>query len=245
MDNQTNKLKFFISTSHACNYIDNREATSLFADPVFPKNKSLYTALVANGFRRSGEHLYQPYCLNCSECVPIRIPVNEFTFNRNQKRTWNKNQDITINIVAAEYYQEHFELYKKYLNMRHPGGGMDNPSKDEYTNFLWSAWSETQLFEFRLDNKLIAVAVVDELEGAFSAVYTFFDPDMPKRSLGKYAILYLIKHTIKLNYSWLYLGYWIADCDKMKYKIEYQPVECFINEKWKKFSILNFAATQN
>ena len=245
MDNQTNKLKFFISPSHACNYLDDKEATSLFADPVFPKNKSLYTALVTNGFRRSGEHLYQPYCLGCSECVPIRIPVNEFKLNRNQKRTWKKNEDIKVNIIPAEFVQEHFELYKKYLEMRHRGGGMDNPSKEDYTNFLWSSWSETQLFEFRLDNKLIAVAVVDELEGAFSAVYTFFDPDLQKRSLGKYAILYLIKHTLKLNYSWLYLGYWIAGCDKMKYKIEYQPVECFINEKWKKFSTLDFAANEN
>lgn len=245
MDNQTNKLKFFISPSHACNYLDNREATSLFADPVFPKNKSLYTALVTNGFRRSGEHLYQPYCVACSECIPIRIPVNDFKFNRNHKRVWNKNQDLKIDILPAEYDEEHFDLYKRYLASRHAGGGMDNPEKSDYVNFLWSSWSETQLFEFRLDNKLIAVAVVDELEGAFSAVYTFFDPEYHKRSLGKFAILYLIKHTLKLNYSWLYLGYWIADCDKMKYKIEYQPVECFINEKWKKFSTLDFAATEN
>lgn len=245
MDNQSNKLKFFISPSHTCNYLSDREATSLFADPLFPKNKSLYTALVTNGFRRSGEHLYQPYCVDCSECIPIRIPVDEFRFSRNHKRTWKKNRDISVNIIAAEFHQEHFELYKKYLSQRHPGGGMDNPEKADYINFLWSSWSETQLFEFRLDKKLIAVAVVDELEGALSAVYTFFDPDEQKRSPGKYTILYLIRHTLKLNYSWLYLGYWIAECDKMKYKIEYQPVECFIHEKWKKFSTLDFAANEN
>ena len=245
MDNQTSQLKFFISPSHACSYLEDRQATSLFADPVFPKNKSLYTALVTNGFRRSGEHLYQPYCVDCSECVPIRVPARDFTFNRNQKRVWKKNQDVTVSIVPAEFHQDHFDLYKKYLSSRHPGGGMDNPTEDDYINFLWSSWSETQLFEFRFNDKLIAVAVVDELEGAFSAVYTFFDPDEHKRSPGKYAILYLIKHTIKFNYSWVYLGYWIAGCNKMKYKIEYQPVECFINEKWKKFSTLNFAGNEN
>jgi len=245
VDNQSKKLHFFISPAHACNYLDNCEATSLFADPVFPKNKTLYSALVANGFRRSGEHLYKPYCSECSECIPIRIPVNDFKFRRNQKRTWKNNQDLNIEIVNTEFKEEHFQLYKKYLSMRHPGGGMDNPGENDYKNFLWSSWSETRLFEFRLEQKLIAVAVVDQLEDALSAVYTFFDPDLQQRSPGKYAILHLIEHTRQRGYSWLYLGYWIANCNKMKYKIEYQPVECFINEKWKKFSTLDFAAAQN
>ena len=60
MDHQEHKLRFYITSPHSCNYLDSRDATSLFADPLFPKNKSLYSALVANGFRRSGEHLYRP-----------------------------------------------------------------------------------------------------------------------------------------------------------------------------------------
>ena len=243
MDNQSQKLRFFITSPHSCNYLDNREATSLFADPIFPKNKALYSTLVANGFRRSGEHLYQPYCSECSECIPVRLPVNEFKPRRNQKRTWKNNQDLSVKQLTAEFNEEHFQLYKKYLSMRHPDGGMDNPSRDDYKNFLWSPWSETCLFEFKLGKKLIAVAVVDQLENAFSAVYTFFDPDSQQRSPGKYAILYLIEQTRQKDYSWLYLGYWIAGCDKMKYKIEYRPVECFISDEWKKFSTLDFAVT--
>jgi leucyl-tRNA---protein transferase len=245
MDNQSQKLRFFITTPHPCNYLDNREATSLFADPIFPKNKALYSTLVANGFRRSGEHLYRPYCSECSECIPIRLPVNEFKPGRNQKRTWKNNQDLNVEQLTAGFNEEHFQLYNKYLSIRHPNGGMDNSSIDDYKNFLWSSWSETCLFEFRLDKKLIAVAVVDQLEDAFSAVYTFFDPDLQQRSPGKYAILYLIEQTRQNGYSWLYLGYWIAGCNKMKYKIEYQPVECFISDEWKKFSTLDFAVTQN
>ena len=245
MDNDSNKLRFFLTPSHPCNYLDGPEATSLFADPVFPKNKNLYSALVANGFRRSGEHLYQPYCSQCSECVPIRIPANEFRLNRNQKRTWKNNQDVSFKMVNADFSEEHFQLYTKYLSMRHPDGGMDNPSKDDYKNFLWASWSETRLLEFRLNEKLIAVAVIDQLENAYSAVYTFFEPDFKQRSLGKFAILCLIEETKRQNYSWLYLGYWIADCNKMKYKIEYQPAECFIDQEWKKFSTLSFAVTPN
>ena len=86
MDEQYNKLRFFITSPHACNYLADHEACSLFADPLFPKNKTLYTALVANGFRRSGEHLYRPYCNGCSECVPVRISASQFKMNQNQKR---------------------------------------------------------------------------------------------------------------------------------------------------------------
>ncbi len=243
MDNQSQKLRFFITSPHSCNYLDNREATSLFADPIFPKNKVLYSTLIANGFRRSGEHLYQPYCSECSECIPVRLLVNEFKPRRSQKRTWKNNEDLSVKQLTAEFNEEHFQLYKKYLSMRHPDGGMDNPSRDDYKNFLWSSWSETCLFEFKLGKKLIAVAVVDQLENAFSAVYTFFDPDSQQRSPGKYAILYLIEQTKQKDCSWLYLGYWIAGCNKMKYKIEYRPVECFISDEWKKFSILDFAVT--
>ncbi len=245
MDKLSQKLRFFLTPPHDCNYLDGIEATSLFADPLHPKDKELYSVLISNGFRRSGEHLYQPYCSECSECIPIRIPVNKFQARRNQKRTWKNNQDLTIRIVETDYDEEHFQLYKKYLSNRHPDGGMDNPSTDDYKNFLWSSWSETRLFEFRLNKKLVAVAVVDQLDNALSAVYSYYDPDFHQRSPGKHVVLYLIEYAKQMGFSWLYLGYWIAGCKKMKYKIEYRPTECFINEEWKEISTLDFAVTQN
>jgi len=248
MGNQEYKLNFFITPEHACNYLDKDGASSLFADPLFPKSKKLYTALVNSGFRRSGEHLYKPYCSACTECVPVRIPVNEFKLRRHQKRTWNKNQDLTVTVRQADYQEAHFQLYKKYLSQRHSGGGMDNPTEENYSDFLWAAWSDTFLFEFRLKDQLIAVSVVDQLDNGFSAVYSFYDTFLSNRSLGKYMILYLIEHTKGLGLSWLYLGYWIADCKKMKYKTEYQPIEYYIDEEWKKSSTLasnDFSARQN
>ena len=248
MDHQEHKLRFYITSPHSCNYLDSRDATSLFADPLFPKNKSLYSALVANGFRRSGEHLYRPYCSTCSECIPVRIPVNDFNLRRHHKRKLKKNQDLVVRCLKTEFIEEHFQLYRKYLASRHPDGGMDNPTEDNYKDFLWASWSDTILFEFKLDKKVVAIAVVDQLKDGYSAVYTFFDPDYQNRGLGKYAILYLIEKTRQQNLSWLYLGYWIASCDKMKYKIDYQPIECFIDDEWKKFSTLatnDFAVSRN
>ena len=110
---------------------------------------------------------------------------------------------------------------------------MNNPTEDSYQNFLWCKWSETRLVEYRLNEKLLAVAVIDELLDGCSAVYTFFDTDYATRSLGKYVILSLIKLTKELGLSYLYLGYWITGCQKMSYKTEYQPLECFLGNQWK------------
>jgi leucyl-tRNA---protein transferase len=240
VDNQSHKLRFFITSPHPCNYLDDREATSVFADPYFPKDKLLYSRLVSNGFRRSGEHLYKPHCMGCSECVPVRIPVNQFKMRRNQKRTWKLNQDLSIQRFKASFQEEHYQLYTKYQSGRHPDGGMDNSNRDDYIEFLLATWSDCYLFEFRLEDKLLAVSVVDELEDAYSAIYTFFDTDFNQRSLGKFTILTLIEKSKQEGFSSLYLGYWISNCDKMKYKIEYQPIECLIDEEWKKYDAASF-----
>jgi arginine-tRNA-protein transferase len=205
------KLGFYATPPHDCSYLSDRQAITLFADPCFPKSSRLYSALLDNGFRRSGEHLYQPYCTDCSACIPIRIPVSQFRPTRNQVRTWKRNQDLIIRPLAAEFDQQHFELYQRYLASRHAGGGMDNPTSENYMDFLTASWTDTVFYEMKLGNQLLAVAVADHIDNALSAVYTFFDPDYSNRSLGKYAILFTIDEANKASLSWLYLGYWIAE----------------------------------
>ena len=247
MGKHSTELTFFLTAPHECNYIDDKEATSLFADPIYPKNKELYSILVENGFRRSGEHLYRPHCASCSECVPVRIPVNEFSPRRHQRRNIKQNQDVSVTETQACFNEEHFLLYERYLAARHKNSGMDNPTEENYRDFLWCDWSDTRLFEYRIDKKLIAVAVVDNLKNANSAVYTFFETEYASRGLGKYAILNMIETTKNEGKNWLYLGYWIASCQKMSYKIEYQPIECFLDNQWKRFQQLsssNFAVSQ-
>lgn len=226
------KLGFYTTPSHECSYFKDRQAVTLFADPRFPKTNELYSALANYGFRRSGKHLYQPHCKTCSDCIPVRIPVREFSPRRNQRRTWLKNSDLTVTRFAAGFNEEQFQLYKRYLSSRHTGGGMDNPTTKSYMDFLFADWMDTYTYEYRLHDKLLAVAVVDKLLEGLSAVYTFFDPDYSSRSLGTYAILQEIDETRKQNLDWLYLGYWIKGCAKMSYKSDFQPLEYFINNTW-------------
>lgn len=232
MSKQSDSLGFYATPEHACSYLAGQQATTLFADPDYPKNKKIYTALASIGFRRSGEHVYQPYCRNCSACIPIRIPVSTFTPDRNQKRTWKRNRDLNCYIREAAFDPEHFQLYKKYIDTRHAGGGMDNPDEKSYMEFLSASWTDTRFIEFRHEGKLVAVAVIDLMENALSAVYTWFDPSCSSRSLGRYAVLYEIELAREYSYSWLYLGYWIDQCDKMKYKNEYRPCEIYVDNNW-------------
>ena len=109
---------------------------------------------------------------------------------------------------------------------------MDNPTQSSYLDFISSSWSNTNLYEFYLDNELIAVAVVDDVNHGLSAVYSFFDPDYAHLSLGTFVILWLIEETQRLKHDWLYLGYYIKECQKMSYKSSYQPLEAYIQGKW-------------
>ena len=97
------KLSFYATPPHSCNYLPGKNAITLFADPRFQKNTRLYSALAECGFRRSGEHLYIPHCENCSSCVPVRIPVNEFVLSRTQKRNWKKKLFISSNDFFAPH----------------------------------------------------------------------------------------------------------------------------------------------
>ena len=88
------------------------------------------------------------------------------------------------------------------------------------------------MIEFRSEKELLAVAVTDILPNGLSSVYTFYDPEQPKRSLGVYGILYQIEEAKRLGLPSLYMGYWIKQCKKMSYKIDYRPIELFINNQW-------------
>ncbi len=143
-----------------------------------------------------------------------------------------KNQKTTVIVKPAHFEQSHYELYIRYQKHRHLQGGMDESSQEDYINFLNSQWCNTLFVEFSIENKLAAVAIVDLLDNALSAVYTFFDPDFSSYSLGTYAVLWQQNHAKSLGLEFIYLGFWIKDCQKMSYKTQYQPLQGFINNAW-------------
>lgn len=225
-------LRFFSTPAHACSYLEDRQATTLFVDPNVEISTELYQKLSGLGFRRSGDYLYRPHCKACQACIPVRVPVTQFSARRRHQRILKKNEDLCISLIDARFDPEFYWLYARYIESRHGDGDMFPPSEEQFASFLMSDWSNTRFVCFRLAGKLMAIAVIDQLQNGLSAVYTFYDPSTPERSLGTLAILWQIKYCLDLNIPHLYLGYWIRNCPKMNYKDQFRPLEYFTNGHW-------------
>ena len=226
------ELRFLTTPVHDCSYLEGKQAITLFADPLARINKDVYSALSSVGFRRSGSHIYRPYCQTCTACIPVRIPVRLFEMKRRFRRILKHNADVTLMKVVPELREEYFDLYDRYISARHSDGDMFPASRDQFQSFLVKGRPDTRFIELRTSGKLLAVAVLDELNNGLSAIYSFFDPDEESRAPGVLAILRVIEETQRLKLDYLYLGYWIKQCNKMSYKLSYKPIELYVNNKW-------------
>lgn len=229
---QEEELRFFATAPRPCSYLPGRTAISVFADPQARLSTSLYQHLTLYGFRRSGNDLYVPACPGCSACVPVRIPVADFKASRNQQRVWRRNADFDWEIGTPTADPALFQLYRDYLWQRHPGGGMEDTSEEDYRRFLTSDWCDSFWLVGKLDRRPVVVAITDDLHDALSAVYTFFDPALKRHSLGTLAILRQIELAKDMQRDWLYLGYWIAGSEKMRYKSRFRPLEGYRQGRW-------------
>ena len=226
------RLKFYATQAHPCSYLPTEQATTLFLDPSQPMDAQVYAELSEVGFRRSGDHLYRPHCQKCSACVPARLPVADFKPNRQQRRILSRNADLQVRAVRPAFSEEYYDLYARYIEQRHADGDMYPPNREQFSTFLVRDLPFSRFYEFRLDGRLLAVAVTDVLPNGLSAVYTFYDPNEEHRSLGRSAILWQIAETARLGLHAVYLGYWIKNCRKMNYKTQYRPIELFVNQHW-------------
>ncbi len=225
------RVQLYLSTEHPCGYLPDRGARNAYVDPSLQMSRERYAWLITQGFRRSGDYVYRPHCAKCQLCTAARVPVSYFQPSRSQRRCMAQNADLSLTIVRT-LDDEHHALYQRYLQARHPGDGMDGDNREAFQSFLQCNWGDAQFWEFRHEQRLLAVAVVDALPAALSAVYTFFDPNETARGLGTYAVLSQIEVARMRGLPHVYLGYWVSQSRKMDYKKNFRPLELLGENGW-------------
>jgi len=215
-----------------CSYLPNRrEQLLVILDPsCYSTDK--FESLLGLGFRRSGNQIYRPHCPICSACSSVRVLAQEFMNSKSKKRKLNKAKTQFEIKYSTQERPEYYPLYSKYISMRHQDGSMYPPEKEQFQSFLLCSWLKIIFIELWHEDTLVAVAVTDCMNNAISAIYTFFDPDFEHYSLGSVMILEQLKFAKEQNKQYVYLGYQIDECDKMKYKTQFLPAQKQLDDEW-------------
>ncbi|WP_319410338.1 arginyltransferase [uncultured Cohaesibacter sp.] len=235
--------QFYLTSPQACPYLEDRQERKIFTYLVGAEARNLNDLLSVGGFRRSQTIAYRPACPDCKACKSVRVVVPQFQFSRNQRKLLKRNSDIVRIIKPASATSEQYALFHRYLRSRHDDGGMVEMSEADYIAMIEESHIETMVVEYRrrveghgitgsADGELLAVTLTDILDDATSMVYSFFSPEMERRSLGTYIILDHIRQAIELGLSYVYLGYWVKDSHKMSYKTRFKPLEVLGADGW-------------
>jgi arginyl-tRNA--protein-N-Asp/Glu arginylyltransferase len=230
----TNRLiTFYRSGPMPCPYLDGRTEQQLFTELSGASAQDQFETLSRGGFRRSHQIIYRPACRGCNACLPVRIAAAEFKLTRAWRRVVNTNSDLTAMDVGKNATAEQYALFRQYVSERHSDGEMANMTQRDYATMVLTSPVKTSVVEFReADETLIAACLIDHLEDGISAVYSFFDSEQKRRSLGSYIVLWMIQHARLHNLDYVYLGYWIDGSPKMAYKARFRPFEVFGPEGW-------------
>ncbi len=229
-----NRLQFYLTIPSPCPYLPGRMERKIFTqlDPLTGPHLNNY--LTHAGFRRSQNVIYRPACETCRECRSLRVRAGAFSQSKSFRRIKANNADLTMSVEEAFATEEQYNLLHRYLISRHHGGGMSEMDFIRYEMMVEECSAETEIVEYRdKKNALVAAVLIDRLQDGMSMVYSFFNPEEHKRSLGNLMILDQIKRCQQQDLPYLYLGYWVEGSPKMDYKARFRPSEILGPEGWR------------
>lgn len=243
-EQQKNFPEFYVTAPQPCPYLPGRLERKLFTHLTHDKPPTLVDNLLKGGFRRSQNIAYMPYCEGCQSCVSVRVAVDEFRLSRSFRRVLDANRDLGVRRIAPRPTAEQYALFRDYIDARHADGGMADMTVLDYAMMVEDSIVDTFLTEYRaptesglespLAGPLMGISLCDRLSDGVSMVYSFYDTQAVRRSLGTYMILEHIEYTRGLGLPYLYLGYWIEGSRKMSYKTRFRPQERLTSNGWVK-----------
>ena len=237
---KTIKKSLKTSINFPCSYIKGNFEKRIYVDLKNFRNKDkIISKLSKSGFRRSYDHMYIPQCENCNLCISSRINYKKFNYTKSTLRNLKINEDLFLSFNTKNFEEQRFKLFINYCSEKHNDGQMQLMKIKEFENFFHKNDNDTIVMDL-IDStrKLYGSILLDILDDGYSAVYSFYDPSLKKRGLGKNLILRSLD-LLKINKkNHLYLGYWVKGCKKMNYKSSFKGIELFLNGEWKSQSFL-------
>lgn len=226
-DQSPETTQFFLTAPTPCPYLDGQQERKLFTHLSGRRASMMHHVLSDHGFRRSQNLIYRPACEGCSACRSVRIVAHAFEPGRRHRRIIGRNKDIRGLRTLARATPEQYELFSRYLEARHAGGGMTQMSFSDYEYMIEDTPVQTAVIEYRkqANDELVGVALSDEMSDGLSMVYSFFDPDQSERGMGNFIILDHIARVQAASLPYVYLGYWVKNSPKMAYKAQFQPMQ--------------------
>ena len=235
--------RFFVTSPAPCPYLPGRSERKVFTELKGPHADELNDALGRIGFRRSQTVAYRPSCAGCNACVSVRVAADEFRASSTQKRTLKANCDLIATACRPWSTAEQFELLQRYLGARHPGGGMATMDEVDFADMVEHTPVDSYVIEYReptadgTPGRLVGACLTDRQGDGLSMIYSFYDPEHPRRSgLGNYIILDHIRRAADEGLPFVYLGYWVEGSVRMQYKVSYRPLERLTRDGWLRFT---------
>jgi arginyl-tRNA--protein-N-Asp/Glu arginylyltransferase len=226
---------FYRTASLPCPYLPGKTERKLVTELAGRHATGFYNELSRAGFRRSHHLAYRPACVGCNACVPVRIPVGDFIESRSLRRIRNANRDLLRRPLEADATLEQFRLFQRYQRSRHADSDMAAMTFGDYQAMVEDSPVATRMVELRdVAGVLYGIGLYDPLDDGLSAVYSFYAPEYPKRSLGTALVLALVEEARRRKLPYVYLGYWIAGSAKMTYKARFQPLEALGTRGWQR-----------
>jgi leucyl-tRNA---protein transferase len=233
--------KFFVTNPSPCPYLPGKVERKVFTELTGRHSSELNEALGRIGFRRSQSVAYRPSCIDCSACVSVRVLASEFEASATQRKILRRHGDLEVNACKPWTTDEQYQLLRRYLAIRHPGGGMAEMDESDFADMVEQTPVRTYVIEYRepskngVSGKLVGACLSDQQSDGLSMIYSFFDvgPDA-RKGLGTFIILDHIVRAARAGLPYVYLGYWVEGSNRMAYKTGFRPLERLGRDGWRR-----------